>query len=54
MKATDILRYVDNLGRVSIPMEFRKKFNIHEGDMLEIYIDETTQTIAFRKWENPE
>lgn len=37
MKATGIIRKVDDLGRIVIPMEIRRNFNIEEGDPLEIY-----------------
>lgn len=37
---TGIIRRIDDLGRIVIPKEIRKKFNIHEGDPLEISLDE--------------
>ena len=37
MKATGIVIRIDDLGRVVIPKEIRKKFNIQEGDLLEIF-----------------
>jgi len=40
MKATGIIRRVDDLGRVVIPKEIRHKFHITEGDPLEIYVTE--------------
>lgn len=40
MKATGIVRAVDNLGRVVLPMELRRTLNIEEGTPLEIYTDE--------------
>lgn len=39
MKSTRIVRKVDELGRVVIPIELRKNMNINEGDPLEIYVD---------------
>lgn len=39
MKATGIVRKVDNLGRVVIPMELRKTLALTEGDPLEIFTD---------------
>ena len=39
MKATGILRKVDELGRVVIPIELRNKLDIHEKDPLEIYVE---------------
>lgn len=37
MKATGIVRRIDDLGRVIIPKEVRRSMNIKEGDPLEIY-----------------
>lgn len=39
MKATGIVRRIDDLGRVVIPKEIRKTLRIREGDPLEIYTD---------------
>lgn len=39
MKATGIIRHIDDLGRVVIPRELRKKLGIKEGEPLEIYTD---------------
>lgn len=39
MKATGIVRHIDDLGRVVIPRELRKKLGIKEGEPLEIYTD---------------
>lgn len=39
MKSTGVIRRVDELGRVVIPKEIRKKLNIEEKDPMEIYID---------------
>lgn len=36
---TGIIRRIDYLGRVLIPKEIRRKFNIYEGDPLEISLD---------------
>lgn len=37
MKATGIIRRIDDLGKVVIPKEIRRGCNIHEGDPLEIF-----------------
>ena len=37
MKATGIVRRIDDLGRVVIPKEIRRPLRIREGDPLEIY-----------------
>lgn len=39
MKATGIIRHIDDLGRVVIPRDLRKKLGIKEGEPLEIYTD---------------
>lgn len=48
MKATGIIRRVDDLGRVVIPKEIRRSLRIREGDPLEIYT--TKDGICFRKY----
>lgn len=40
MKATGIVRRIDDLGRVFIPKEIRRTMNIREGDPLEIFLQE--------------
>ena len=40
MKSTGIVRKVDELGRVVIPIELRRTLNIAQKDALEIYVDE--------------
>ena len=49
MKSTGIVRRVDELGRVVIPIEIRNKFNIVEKDPIEIYIDGSS--IVLKKFE---
>lgn len=39
MKTTGIIRRLDELGRVVIPMEIRKKLEIEQKDPVEIYLD---------------
>ena len=39
MKATGIVRRIDDLGRVVIPKELRRLFGINAGDPLEVFID---------------
>lgn len=50
MKATGIIRRVDDLGRVVIPRELRRTMGIREGEPLEIFID-GRDTVCFRKYE---
>lgn len=45
MKATGIVRRIDELGRVVIPKEIRRTLRIREGDPLEIYTDREGQVI---------
>ena len=40
MKAIGMYRKVDDLGRIVLPAELRKLYGIHEGDRLEIFIDD--------------
>ncbi len=49
MKATGIVRRVDDLGRIVIPKEIRRTLRIREGDPLEIYTEEDGGVI-FRKY----
>ncbi len=49
MKATGIVRRIDDLGRVVIPKEIRRTMRIREGDPLEIYTNSEGEVI-FRKY----
>ena len=49
MKATGIVRRIDDLGRVVIPKEIRRTLKIREGDPLEIYTDRDG-SVVFRKY----
>ena len=49
MKATGIVRRIDDLGRVVIPKEIRRTMHIREGDPLEIYTD-SEGGVVFRKY----
>lgn len=49
MKATGIVRRIDDLGRVVIPKEIRRTMRIREGDPLEIYTDSNGEVI-FKKY----
>lgn len=51
MKATGIVRRIDDLGRVVIPKELRRTLDIREGDPLEIYT--TDGGVLFRKYIQP-
>ncbi|HEY8345591.1 MAG TPA: AbrB/MazE/SpoVT family DNA-binding domain-containing protein [Bacillota bacterium] len=49
MKSTGIVRKVDELGRVVIPIELRRTLQIEEKDALEIYVD--GERIILKKYE---
>ncbi len=49
MKATGIVRRIDDLGRVVIPKEIRRTMRIREGDPLEIFVDREGEVI-FKKY----
>lgn len=49
MKSTGIVRKVDELGRVVIPIELRRTLNIEEKDALEIYVD--AEHIILKKYQ---
>ena len=49
MKATGIVRRIDDLGRVVIPKEIRRTMRIREGDPLEIYTSKDGEVI-FKKY----
>lgn len=45
MKATGVVRRIDDLGRIVIPKEIRKTLHIKEGDPLEIFTDKEGEVI---------
>ena len=45
MRATGIVRRIDELGRVVIPKEIRRTLRIREGDPLEIYTDHDGEVV---------
>lgn len=49
MKATGIVRKIDDLGRIVIPREIRRVFSIEEGDPMEIYTD--NDSVILKKYE---
>ena len=49
MKATGIVRKVDELGRIVLPIELRRTLDIAEKDPLEIYVDGTA--IVLKKYQ---
>lgn len=51
MRATGIVRRIDDLGRVVIPKEIRRTLKIREGDPLEIFITKEGG-VVFQKYNN--
>lgn len=49
MKSTGVVRKVDELGRIVIPMELRRTLDISKKDALEIYVDGSK--IVLKKYE---
>ena len=49
MKSTGIVRRIDELGRVVLPIELRRTMDIAEKDAIEIYVDGAS--IILRKYE---
>ena len=49
MKSTGIVRKVDELGRIVLPIELRRTLDIAEKDSLEIYVD--NNTIILKKYQ---
>ncbi len=49
MKSTGIVRKVDELGRIVLPIELRRTLDIAEKDPLEIYVDDNK--IILKKYE---
>lgn len=49
MKSTGIVRKVDELGRVVLPIELRRNLDINEKDALEIFVDD--EKIILKKYE---
>ena len=50
MKATGIVRRIDDLGRIVIPKEIRRTCNLREGDPMELYLGEN-DAIVLKKYD---
>ena len=53
MKATGIVRRIDELGRVVIPKEIRRTLDLAEGDPLELYLGEDGKTLVLSRYNAP-
>ena len=51
MEKTSISRRIDELGRVVLPMQLRKKANWAPGDALSVFYDEENRTITLKLYE---
>ena len=51
MKATGIIRRIDELGRIVLPIELRRSLDISERDALVIFADENSRTLVLKKHE---
>jgi len=49
MKSTGIVRKVDELGRIVLPIELRKTLGVDRGDSMEIFVDE--DGVVLKKYE---
>ena len=52
MKATGIVRRIDDLGRIVIPKEIRRSMRIREGDAMEIFLEDNC--VCLKKYSPPE
>lgn len=48
MRTTGVIRRIDDLGRIVVTKEIRRKLNIREGDPLELYVGD--DFVAFKKY----
>lgn len=51
MRATGIVRRIDDLGRVVIPKEIRREMRIREGDPLEVFVDKNEGLVCFQRYD---
>ena len=51
MRATGIIRRVDDLGRIVIPKDIRREMRIIEGEPLEIFVDRNENLVGFKKYD---
>lgn len=54
MKSTGIVRLVDELGRIVLPIELRRTLELNEGDPVEVFVDDEAKCIMLRKYRTQE
>lgn len=50
MKSTGIIRRIDDLGRIVIPKDIRKKMGVYEGEPIEFFFSEQDGEIVLKKY----
>lgn len=51
MNSSSIVRRIDDLGRVVIPKEIRRRIGVQEGDPMEIYLTEDRTGVIFKRYD---
>ena len=51
MKHAGIIRKLDPLGRITLPIELRKTMHLEDGTPLELFVDKDTDMICLRKYD---
>lgn len=54
MKKTGIVRHVDELGRIVLPIELRRVLEMEVGDTVEFFVNDANEQILFRKYRTQE
>ncbi len=52
MKSIGVVRKLDPVGRLTLPVELRKQFHLRKGDAIELYVDGDTVILKKRNNEN--
>ncbi|WP_088830201.1 AbrB/MazE/SpoVT family DNA-binding domain-containing protein [Paenibacillus tyrfis] len=50
MKKTGIVRHLDHLGRINLPIELQRTLNIEFGDAIEFFVDDEKRQVLIRKY----
>ncbi len=54
MKKTGIVRHVDHLGRLNLPIELQRTLGIEFGDAIEFFVDDEKRQVLIRKYRTEE